>query len=153
MRTKPVRRRSLFPAVLSICLFLSASLAVSAQGTEQKKTAEKQTDKNENVLTEVQIPAQFPGGLNAWARYLERTLNRDLLTNAKAAPGRYTVVVSFIVDKDGSLSEVKAQNDPGYGTAAEAERVLQKGPKWLPAVQNGEKVKYRHKQSITFVQN
>lgn len=68
-----------------------------------------------------------------------------------APPAKYTVVVSFIVSKTGDISEESAENDPGYGTKAEALRVITKGPKWKPAVQNGTNVIYRHKQSITFV--
>lgn len=112
--------------------------------------APKVEEDYDKVFTVVQIPAEFNGGLSAWSRYLERTLNRDLPVENGAPPGKYTVVVSFIVAKDGSISEVTAENDPGYGTKAEAVRVIQKGPKWKPAVQNGRNVIYRHKQSITF---
>lgn len=112
--------------------------------------APKVEEDYDKVFTVVQIPAEFPGGLAAWSRYLERTLNRDLPVENGAPPGKYTVIVSFIVAKDGSPSEVTAENDPGYGTKAEAVRVIQKGPKWKPAVQNGRNVIYRHKQSITF---
>ncbi len=103
------------------------------------------------VFTDVQIPAEFPGGIPAWSKYLERNLNRDLPIDNGAPPGKYTVVVSFIVDKNGGISEVNADNDPGYGTKAEAIRVIVKGPSWKPAVQNGRNVIYRHKQSITFM--
>jgi protein TonB len=60
------------------------------------------------------------------------------------------VYLNFIVDKSGNISEVTAENDPGYGTKEEAIRVLKKGPVWKPAVQNGRYVIYRHRQSITF---
>jgi protein TonB len=112
--------------------------------------APKQDEDYDKVFTVVQIPAEFPGGLSAWAKYLERNLNRDLPVENGAPPGKYTVVVSFIVSKDGSISDVIAENDPGYGTKQEAVRVITKGPKWKPAVQNGRNVIYRHKQSITF---
>jgi protein TonB len=112
--------------------------------------APKVEEDYDKVFTVVQIAAEFPGGLSGWQKYLERTLNRDLPVENGAPPGKYTVVVSFIVSKDGSISDVTAENDPGYGTKAEAIRVIQKGPKWKPAVQNGRNVIYRHKQSITF---
>ncbi|TAF55921.1 MAG: energy transducer TonB [Sphingobacteriia bacterium] len=112
--------------------------------------APKQEEDYDKVFTVVQIAAEFPGGIPAWTKYLERNLNRDLPVENGAPPGRYTVIVSFIVSKDGSISDVTAENDPGYGTKAEAVRVIQKGPKWKPAVQNGRNVIYRHKQSITF---
>lgn len=105
----------------------------------------------DKVFTVVQIPAEFPGGLPAWAKYLERNLNRDLPVDNGAPPGKYTVIVSFIVDKNGGISEVQAENDPGYGTKEEAVRVIKKGPSWKPAVQNGRNVIYRHRQSITFM--
>lgn len=113
--------------------------------------APKVEEDYDKVFTVVQIPAEFPGGTAGWIKYLERNLNRDLPVENGAPPGKYTVIVSFIVSKTGAISDVVAENDPGYGTKAEAVRVIQKGPSWKPAVQNGRNVIYRHKQSITFV--
>jgi protein TonB len=110
--------------------------------------AEEETDK---IFTVVQIPAEFPGGTQGWIRYLERTLNRDLPVENGAPAGKYSVVVSFVVARDGSISDVKSENDPGYGTKDEAVRVITRGPKWKPAVQNGRNVIYRHRQAIVFV--
>ena len=108
-------------------------------------------DVEDKIFTVVQIPAEFPGGQQGWIRYLERTLNRDLPVENGAPSGKYTVVISFIVGKDGTISKLKAENDPGYGTKEEAVRVIQLGPKWKPAVQNGRNVIYRHRQSIVFM--
>jgi len=118
-----------------------------ATGVVEAPKVEEDYDK---VFTVVQIAAEFPGGLPAWTKYLERNLNRDLPVENGAPPGKYTVVVSFIVSKTGAISDVVAENDPGYGTKAEAIRVITKGPSWKPAVQNGRNVIYRHRQSITF---
>lgn len=98
----------------------------------------------------VQIQAKFPDGLAGWSRFLEKNLNSDLPVNNGAPPGIYTVVISFVVDKEGAISEVKIENDPGYGTGNEAARAIRKGPHWIPAEQNGRKVIYRQKQSISF---
>ena len=81
---------------------------------------------------------------------MERTLNRDLPVENGAPAGRYAVTVSFVVSRDGSISDVKAENDPGYGTAEEAVRIIKKGPKWTPAELNGYKVNYRHRQAMVF---
>ena len=113
--------------------------------------APKVEEDYDKVFTVVQIPAEFPGGTTAWSRYLERNLNRDIPVENGAPPGRYTVVVAFTVSKTGAISDVTAENDPGYGTKAEAMRVITKGPSWKPAVQNGRNVIYRHKQAVTFV--
>lgn len=104
------------------------------------------------IFHTVQIEARFPGGLDAWRKFLERNLNRDLPAENGAPEGmELRVVVSFVVSREeGKVSEVKAENDPGYGAAAEAVRVIQRGPNWIPAVQNGRNVNYRQKQTIIF---
>ena len=127
--------------------FVAPPVESKGTGVVEAPKVEEDYDK---VFTVVQIAAEFPGGLAAWQKYLERNLNRDLPVDNGAPPGKYTVTVSFIVDKTGVISDVKAENNPGYGTADEAVRVIRKGPNWKPAVQNGRNVIYRHKQNITF---
>jgi hypothetical protein len=107
-------------------------------------------DDEDKIYTVAQIPAEFPGGFSGWQRYLERTLNKGILKQNNAPEGKYSIIVSFVVDRNGSISDIKAENDPGYGTKEEAIRVIEKGPKWKPAVQNGRNVNYRHRQSIVF---
>lgn len=119
----------------------------STMGT---KTVQSSADEVDSKFVSVQIPAEFPGGIKEWQRFLERNLNSDLPTENGAPTGVYTVTVSFVVDTEGKVSDVKAENDPGYGTKDEAIRVIRKGPKWVPANQNGRPVVYRHKQMITF---
>lgn len=94
--------------------------------------------------------ASFPGDVSAWSEYLQTHLKANIPTRRKAPAGTYQVVVSFIVGKDGKITEVKAENDPGYGTAEEAVRVIKNRPDWIPAVQNNKKVLYRQRQPITF---
>jgi len=106
---------------------------------------------DDKIMTTVQIPAEFPGGQVAWQKYLERNLNRNIVVDKGGPPGKYTVMVSFIVDKVGNVSDVKAENDPGFGTKDEAVKLIVKGPKWKPAVQNGKNVISVRKQPITWV--
>jgi len=98
----------------------------------------------------VQIQAQFPGGADAWRKFLERNLKQDIATDNGAPTGDYQVVISFLVDRSGNVTEVKAENDPGYGVAAEAIRVIQRSGKWTPAIQNGRNVIYRQRQAVIF---
>ena len=105
------------------------------------------------VFISVQIEAEFPGGLVAWKRFLERNLNQSVPYQHGAPAGRYTVMLSFEVDKEGAIRDVKAENNPGYGTAEEAIRVLKKGPNFIPFQYNGRIVAYRGNQAITFVVN
>jgi len=120
------------------------------QSTGQVEAPKAQEEDYDREFKTVQIEAKFPGGNAAWLKYLQRNLNADAPTENGAPSGNYTVIVSFLVDKNGNISEVQALNDPGYGTASEAVRVIKKGPAWQPAVQNGRNVIYRQKQSVTF---
>jgi len=95
-------------------------------------------------------PATFPGGHEAWEEYLVKQLRADIPAKKGAPVGVYTAIVVFTVDANGNLSQVKAEKDPGYGTGAEAVRVIQRGPKWIPAKREGQPITVRQKQSITF---
>jgi len=94
--------------------------------------------------------AIFPGGASAWATYLSSNLKSNVAAKHKAPPGRYTVTVSFNVDKNGKVTEVQALSNPGYGTAEEAMRVVQNSPTWNPAIQNNKPVIFRQRQNIVF---
>jgi protein TonB len=70
-----------------------------------------------------------------------------------APAGRYSVVVQFVVDKEGNVSDIETLTHHGYGLEEEAVRVLKKATKWEPAIQNGIKVKAYRRQVITFEVN
>jgi hypothetical protein len=106
---------------------------------------------NDKIFTATEVSPSFPGGKSAWDKYLQKTLNREMVINAGGPVGKYVVVVSFKVDQMGKVSLVHANNDPGYGTGAEAERVIRTGPDWIPAKQNGKNVTCMYEQKITWV--
>lgn len=113
---------------------------------------EKKPEEDENkIFDKVEIEAAFPGGDSKWRRYLETSLNAQVATDNGAPEGAYTVVVQFVVDKEGNISDVRGLTSHGYGMEDEAIRVIKRGPKWTPAVQNGRQVKAYRKQPITFV--
>lgn len=113
----------------------------------------KEADKPEEdkIFSKVEIEASFPGGSSAWRRYLERNLDASIPVKQKAPAGNYTVVIQFVVNLDGTVSDVRALTNHGYGMETEAIRAIKKGPKWLPAIQNGRQVKAYHKQPITYI--
>lgn len=113
--------------------------------------APKDETNYDQTFTKVEVEAEFPGGAGAWSKYLTRNLNAQAPSDAGAPAGQYTVVVQFIVDKEGNISDVKALTNHGYGMEEEAVRAIKKGPKWTPAIQNGRQVKAYRKQPITFV--
>jgi protein TonB len=99
-------------------------------------------------FTPIEVDAQFKGD---WRRFLETTLRPDIGADNGAPPGRYTVMLQFVVDAEGNVSEIKALNTVGYGLEEEAIRTIKKSKKWTPALQNGRYVPTYRKQPITFV--
>lgn len=59
------------------------------------------------------------------------------------------VILSFVVEKDGSITDIKVLRDPGYGTGTEAIRVLKSMPKWKPARQDNKTVRSQFTLPIT----
>jgi protein TonB len=112
--------------------------------------APKVEDENK-VFEKVEIEASVD--TKQWRRHLESQLQRYIEDAASQGmnPGQYTVQVRFLVEKDGSITDVKSLNDPGYGLGKGAEDVVKRGPKWSPGEQNGRKVRSYHTQPITFV--
>lgn len=111
---------------------------------EAPKKVEEDWDK---TFTKVEIESEYPGGPAAWQRYLNKTLRypQDAIDNEIQG----TVVIQFIVDKEGNVSDVEAISGPEE-LRGEAVRVIKKSGKWTPAVQNGRQVKSYKKQPIVF---
>ena len=128
------------------------NIATPTNIDEGKQVIEEKKDDDENkIFDKVEIEAGFPGGEGKWRQYLERNCNGQVASEEGAPEGTYTTLIQFVVDKEGNISDVKAMTNHGYGMEKEAIRVIQKGPKWTPAIQNGRQVKAYRKQPITFV--
>lgn len=101
----------------------------------------------DEIVTFVEVDAKYIGN---WKAFLEKNLNGNVPVENGAPAGRYSVVIRFVVDKEGNVSDIQAQTEHGYGMEAEALRVVRKATKWDPAIQNGYQVKAYKKQVITF---
>ncbi|HEX2629571.1 MAG TPA: energy transducer TonB, partial [Chitinophagaceae bacterium] len=109
---------------------------------------------NDNKIFEkVEVEASFPGGESAFRKYLEDHLEATVAEQNGAPKGVYTIFVRFIVDVDGTISDVRPLTNHGFGMEQEAVRLIKQGPKWIPAMQNGHKVKSYRKQPINFASN
>ncbi|MCW5915921.1 MAG: energy transducer TonB, partial [Ferruginibacter sp.] len=108
-------------------------------------------DYENTIFNKVEIEAAFPGGEAAWRRYLQNNLDANTPIDNGAPPGTYQVIVRFIVSKDGTISDVVPETKWGYGMEQEAVKIIKKGPKWTPALQNGRHVNAYRRQPITFV--
>jgi TonB-dependent SusC/RagA subfamily outer membrane receptor len=142
-----------------VVLITTKSGIKSTIKTGYKMDAQELVDKYPTVVTVTNYqknvtritPPQFPGGEEALAKYLEQNLNHKLPSERGGPEGKYTVVLSFLVEEDGTVSNVEARNDPGYGTAEEAIRVIKNGPNWIPSERDGKKGNYLKRMSIEFM--
>ena len=84
----------------------------------------------------IEVKPDFPGGM---AKFYKFVGNNYRTPEELESSGK--VYVSFVVEKDGSLTDIKVIRDIGYGTGKEAIRVLKSCPRWNPGEQNGKKVR------------
>ncbi|MCD8742441.1 TonB family protein [Mucilaginibacter roseus] len=118
----------------------------------QSKITEIQIDTvpkgNNEVFTAVETHPQFPGGLKAFGTYLQTNIKYPAEDVKNKASGR--VFVQFIVEKDGSLSNLNVLRGVSATINAEALRVLKASPKWSPGMQNGKPVRVQYTVPIAF---
>jgi len=112
------------------------------------ETPKKQ--ESDEPLMVVEIDASYPGGMPAWARFMNKNLRYPEEAMNQGVGG--TVLVQFVVDLEGNVSDVKVVSGPeNGGLREEAERVIKRSGKWVPAIQNGRHVKAYRRQPVTFV--
>jgi TonB family protein len=133
--------------VIFIFLFAFTAIPLFSQTLDLPDS----TISEDSIFEKVEVEATFPGGESGWRKYLEKNLNPNVPVENGAPIGIYTVIVQFIVDKNGNISDVKTLTSFGYGMEQEVLRIIQKGPSWSPASQSKRPVKAYRKQPITFV--
>jgi hypothetical protein len=108
------------------------------------------SEKQRETFERVEIAPSFPGGIAMWRKFLEQNLDAGVATNNGAPIGMYTVMVRFVVDKEGAVSDIKPLTKLGYGMEQEVVRVIKKSPVWNPGIQNGRAVNSYHTQPVSF---
>ncbi|MGN6265955.1 MAG: N-acetylmuramoyl-L-alanine amidase, partial [Ginsengibacter sp.] len=103
--------------------------------------------KPDKIFTKVEVEASFPGGLQGWSRYISRAITDSISKFSKADFG--TCVIRFIVNVDGSVSDVTATTMKGTELANVSIYAIKHGPKWIPASQNGKPVAAYRLQPVT----
>ena len=101
-------------------------------------------DTSVHSLAGIEQKPEFPGGIEKFYLFVGKNYQAPEEEGLKGK-----VYVTFVVEKDGSLTDIKVIRDIGYGTGKEAIRVLNKCPKWLPGEQNGKKVRVLYSLPIT----
>jgi Gram-negative bacterial TonB protein C-terminal/GldM C-terminal domain len=104
-----------------------------------------------SAFRKVDVEAFYPGGDQAWRKFLENNLDASAPSDNGAPVGVYTVVVQFVVDTNGNTSDVKALTQLGYGMEQAVIQLIKKAGLWSPAKVNKRPVKSYRKQPATFV--
>jgi len=112
------------------------------------KTAVSGFDGNNDVFTVVEEMPTYDGGMDALIEYLSSNINYPQEAKDNDIQGR--VIVNFIVDKDGSVTNTKIEQGIGSGCDEEALRVVSSMPNWIPGKQKGEAVKVSYNLPIKF---
>jgi len=135
--------------LFALMLTLSSATIVKNEAlTSTEKATLFPQQKDDKVFTEVEHVPNYPGGVDKFYKFLQENIKYPAEAKSKKIQGK--VFVSFIVEKDGSLSGIKTIRDPGAGCGPEAVRVMKLSPKWNPGVQNGHKVRVQYTLPISF---
>ncbi len=108
---------------------------------------EEETEE-EPIFTVVEESASFPGGMQELYKYVGSNLVYPQQARETGTQGK--VFITFVVEKDGSLTDVKVLRDIGSGCGEEAVRVVKSMPKWKPAKQRGKAVRMQFNLPISF---
>lgn len=103
----------------------------------------------DEIFTIVEESASFPGGISAFYAYLKKTMKYPRQAQRMGIEGR--VFVEFVVERDGTLTDIHVIKGIGAGCDEEAVRVLKNSPKWKPGKQRGRAVRQKMIQNIRFV--
>ena len=106
------------------------------------------TSKEDTVYQIVEQMPQYSGGEEAMMKYVAENIKYPQAAKDKDISGR--VFVSFVVEKDGSISNVKVVRGIGGGCDEEAARVIKGMPKWKPGMQKGKPVRVNYMMPINF---
>jgi len=105
--------------------------------TSSTETATIPNDDNQIYNTAgIEVRPNFPEGIEKFYQFFD---NNFQMPDEEGLKGK--VYATFVIEKDGSLSDIKILRDIGYGTGRETIRVLKLSPKWNPGIQNGKSVR------------
>ena len=89
----------------------------------------------------IEVQPGYPGGMEKFYGFIKKNYDIEGIRDKLDRDLNGKVFVKFVVEKDGSLTDIQVIRDLGYGTKEEAIRVLRKVPKWTPGIQNGKPVR------------
>ena len=143
MITKTNNANGLWWRLLTVMSVLAILLMVNTNAMAQNKKKA-----NDKVLEKAEVMPEYPGGDQAMMDFVAKNVQYPQEARDKEISGR--VLVSFIVEKDGSIADVKVVKGIGGGCDEEAVRVVKAMPKWKPGKDKGKPVRVSYMMPFTF---
>jgi protein TonB len=131
--------------IITMLLLLAATIANAQDKEKAQQDAQKE---GYEVFDQPDQNPQFPGGDKACLDYIKKNMCYPEEAKKKGIEGR--VFVQFVVNKDGSIVDVKVLRSPDPSLSKEAERVVKEMPKWRPARQGNKPVRSRFNLPVMF---
>ena len=125
----------------------NADIIINTPKGDGPVNQEKTEDTNQ-IFTNVEVLPTFPGGLEQFGKFLSKNLRYPNLARENNIGGRVTV--SFVIETNGELTNLKVLRGIGAGCDEEAIRVIKKSPLWSPGYQNGRTVRVSYIMPIVF---
>ena len=120
-----------------ICFLFMMALPMNAQSESSTK-----------VYDEVDEMPSFPGGLNGLMTFLSQNMVYPVTAQENGVQGR--VIVSFVVETDGSITDVKVARSVDPFLDREAMRIVKAMPKWTPGKKDGKPVRVKYTVPVVF---
>jgi periplasmic protein TonB len=129
-------------------MYLLITITVLFLGFGPGSVSLNANEQNEQIFKVVQEMPEYTGGENARMKFLANNIKYPELARKEAVSGK--VYVGFVVEKDGSISNVKVIRGVGSGCDEESIRVIKAMPKWKPGKQKGKTVRVQFYLPIIF---
>jgi TonB family protein len=150
-----MKRFNLIPFMF-ILFFAFSSLAQNADSITNSQTVQdslvfvKSNEKKNNapILTIVEQMPSYPGGEEAMYEFLGKNIKYPQYAKENDITG--TVIVTYVIEQDGSITDVRTLKDIGGGCGEEAVRVIKCMPKWIPGKQGGAPVRVQFNLPIRY---
>jgi len=145
-------------SVLALLLIVNARASAQQTSKDDKTVHEIKTSEitdikikkldNDTIYNVVEVAPEFPGGMDQMAKYLSENIKYPEEAKDKGISGR--VFINFVIEKDGSVTEVKVMRSVDPIVDNEAVRVVKSMPKWKPGMQKGKPVRVSYVLPINF---
>lgn len=123
-------------------------LKVTQRVETEPVKAEPKPEVENKVFDVVEQMPSFPGGPSALMQYLSSNIKYPVVAQENGVQGR--VVVSFVVERDGSITDVQVARSVDPSLDREAQRVVRNMPRWIPGKQSGQAVRVKYNVPVAF---